>query len=105
MTYQSDIFGSILQFVQENPKDVRLEERKTRNGMRLLLKIANKNQSKLYWTNFSISNIYWTARISDYQLNDKKHIDKMFDALFFFLLTKIATISNLVSLSISLDIK
>lgn len=38
--YQSDIFGSILQFVQENPKDVRLEERKTRNGMRLLLKIS-----------------------------------------------------------------
>ena len=37
--YQSDVFGSVLQFVQENQKQVRLEERKTRNGLRLLLKI------------------------------------------------------------------
>src|SRR5690625_548205 len=37
--YQSDIFGFVLQFVQENQKHVRLEERKTRNGLRLLLKI------------------------------------------------------------------
>lgn len=37
--YQSDVFGFVLQFVQENQKHVRLEERKTRNGLRLLLKI------------------------------------------------------------------
>lgn len=39
--YQSELFGSILQFAQENPKQVKLEERKTRNGLRLLLKISS----------------------------------------------------------------
>lgn len=37
--YQSDIFGSILDFVQKHPTQVKLEERETRNGLRLLLRI------------------------------------------------------------------
>lgn len=39
--YQSELFGSILQFVQNHPKQVQLEERQTRNGLRLLLKISS----------------------------------------------------------------
>src|SRR5690554_6803339 len=39
--YQSDIFGSILQFAQDHPKEVQLKERKTRNGLRLQLKISS----------------------------------------------------------------
>lgn len=35
--YQSEVFGSILNFVQKYPAHAKLEERKTRNGLRLLL--------------------------------------------------------------------
>lgn len=37
--YQSDLFGSILQFAQQNPTHVKLEEKQTRSGLRLLLRI------------------------------------------------------------------
>lgn len=37
--YQSNIFGSVLQFAQHNPQQVQLKEKETRNGLRLLLRI------------------------------------------------------------------
>lgn len=37
--YQSDIFGSILEFVQQHPSQVRIEEKQTRTGLRLLLRM------------------------------------------------------------------
>lgn len=37
--YQSDIFGSILQFAQQHPSQVKLEEKQTRTGLRLLLRM------------------------------------------------------------------
>ncbi len=38
--YQSDIFGSVLQFAQQHPGQVQIKEKETRNGLRLLLRIS-----------------------------------------------------------------
>ncbi|NND62464.1 MAG: transcription-repair coupling factor [Flavobacteriaceae bacterium] len=35
--YQSDTFGKVLQFVQQNASEVKMKEKQTRNGLRLLL--------------------------------------------------------------------
>ncbi|MEZ4857517.1 MAG: transcription-repair coupling factor [Flavobacteriaceae bacterium] len=37
--YQSSAFGKVLQFVQQNPQQVKMKEKQTRNGLRLLLTI------------------------------------------------------------------
>ncbi|MCB0456414.1 MAG: transcription-repair coupling factor [Flavobacteriaceae bacterium] len=39
--YQSSAFGKVLQFVQGNPQTVKMKEKQTRNGLRLLLTIEN----------------------------------------------------------------
>jgi len=44
--YQSDIFGRILQFVQTHSKQVKIKEKQTRNGLRLLLTIDRANSVK-----------------------------------------------------------
>jgi len=35
--YQSDNFTKVLQYVQTRPKDCKMKEKQTRNGLRLLL--------------------------------------------------------------------
>ena len=35
--YQSEAFNKVLQFVQQNPSEVKMKEKQTRNGLRLLL--------------------------------------------------------------------
>ncbi|HAT64560.1 MAG TPA: transcription-repair coupling factor, partial [Flavobacteriaceae bacterium] len=37
--YQSPAFGKVLEFVQQNPQQVKMKEKQTRNGLRLLLTI------------------------------------------------------------------
>ncbi|MEZ4874973.1 MAG: transcription-repair coupling factor [Flavobacteriaceae bacterium] len=37
--YQSPAFGKVLEFVQQNPQTVKMKEKQTRNGLRLLLTI------------------------------------------------------------------
>lgn len=39
--YQSPAFGKVLQFVKENAQTVKMKEKQTRNGLRLLLTIEN----------------------------------------------------------------
>ena len=35
--YQSKVFGALIQYVQKNPKVCTMKEKKTRNGLRLIL--------------------------------------------------------------------
>ena len=49
--YQSPAFGNVLDFVQKNPSSVKMKEKQTRNGLRLLLTIEGMT---------SISNILTT---------------------------------------------
>ncbi|NBC57675.1 MAG: transcription-repair coupling factor [Bacteroidetes bacterium] len=44
--YQSEVFKQILLKVQKNPKDLALKEKKTRNGLRLLLKFGEVKNIK-----------------------------------------------------------
>ena len=37
--YQSDLFGKVLQYVQEHSPSVKMKEKNTRNGLRLLVTI------------------------------------------------------------------
>ncbi|MEM6514963.1 MAG: transcription-repair coupling factor [Bacteroidota bacterium] len=39
--YQSDSFSKVLQYIQKRPKDCKMKEKKTRNGLRLLLTFEN----------------------------------------------------------------
>jgi len=39
--YQSDTFGKVLQYVQSNSSSVKMKEKQTRNGLKLLLTIEN----------------------------------------------------------------
>ncbi len=39
--YQTDTFGKVLDFVQKHPQTVKMKEKQTRNGLRLLLTIEN----------------------------------------------------------------
>ncbi len=39
--YQSESFSKVLQFVQSHPRQVKMKEKKTRNGLRLLLTFEN----------------------------------------------------------------
>ncbi len=44
--YQSPAFGKVLQFVQEHPTTVKMKEKQTRTGLRLLLTIESINNVK-----------------------------------------------------------
>jgi len=41
--YQSDTFGKVLQYVQSNSSTIKMKEKQTRNGLKLLLTIENIN--------------------------------------------------------------
>ena len=44
--YQSDAFSIVLQFVQKNANKCKMKEKKTRNGLRLLITFENIKSTK-----------------------------------------------------------